>query len=51
MPDPCGDCNLACRACQQKFEKWQRLIDEIRHEVSWLVHDDAVFRETIETMK
>ena len=36
---PCGDYSLACVTCRQRFEKWQRLFDEIGQEVVNLAFD------------
>ena len=50
MADPCGDYSLACRACSQKFAKWQRQIEVVRHEVGWLVHDHQIFLTVTQMM-
>jgi hypothetical protein len=48
--DPCGDYSLACRACAEKFAKWQRLIEDISHDVGWLVNDHEIFRTVTDLM-
>ncbi len=50
MTDPCGDYSLACRACAQKFAKWQRQIEVITSEVGWLVYDHKIFQTVTELM-